>query len=220
MVIKELLQDLMQTAFGAWTPDDGCAGGEITAAEDRLGISLPGALRDYYAAAGRHPELMGMGGHERTFRLSTPSHLSLEDGLLVFLGENQWPAQWGVRPDDVDWSDPRVHGRAEPGKKWYSEARRLSAFLINVAGVQAVRALPHQATCRLRQDQLKAVEPQLEYIGSREMQQGGDWLSFIDRSSRVVAHYSYITNTVRIGAVDPGALESLRERSGLPLRGV
>lgn len=220
MVIKELLQDLISTTFGAWTPNDGCPGDEITAAEDRLGISLPDALRDYYGAAGRHPELMGMGGHEHTFQLSTPGHLGLEDGQLVFLGENQWPAQWSVRPDDVDWPDPRVHGRAELGKKWYSEARRLSAFLINVAGMQAVRALPHQAMCRLREDQLKVVEPLLDYIGSREMQQGGDWLGFIDRSSRIVAHYSYITDTLRIGAVDPSALESLRERSGLPLRGV
>ena len=220
MVIKELLQDLMSATFGAWTPDDGCAGDEIAAAEDRLGISLPDALCDYYVAAGRHPELMGMGGHEYTFRLSAPRDLSLEDGHLVFSGENRWAAQWSVRPDDVGWPDPRVHGRAEPGKEWYSAARRLSGFLINVAGMQAVRALPYQATCRLREDQLGVVEPLLGYLGSRKMQQGGDWLSFADGSSRVVAHYSYNTSILRVGAVGPDALESLRERSGLPLRGV
>jgi hypothetical protein len=217
-VIKELLQDLMSTAFGAWTPNGGCDDDEITAAENRLGISLPDALRDYYAAAGRHPELMGRGGHEHTFRLSAPEHLSIEDGHLVFCGENQWPPQWSVRADDVGWPDPRVHGRAEPGEKWYSEARRLSAFLINVAGRQAVRALPYQATCRLREDQLEAVEPLLGYLGSRAMHRGGHWLGFIDRSSRIVAHYSLTTSTLRIGAVAPHALESLRERSGLPLR--
>ena len=217
-MIKELLQDLMSTAFGVWTPNDGCAGDEITAAEDRLGISLPDALRDYYAVAGRNPELMGTGGHERTLRLSAPRHLTLEKGQLVFCGENQWPAQWSVRPDDARWPDPRVHGRPEPGKKWYSEARRLSAFLINVAGIQAVMALPHQSACRLREDQLEAVEPLLGYIGSREMQQGGHWLGFVNRSTRIVAHYSYNTSTLRIGAVDASALQSLRELSGLPLK--
>ncbi|OPG06780.1 hypothetical protein B1R27_16085 [Streptomyces sp. GKU 895] len=217
-MIKGLLQDLMSTTFGAWTPQDGCPDDEITAAEDRLGISLPDALRDYYATAGRHPELMGTGGHEHTFRLSAPRHLSLEGGQLVFCGENQWPAQWSVRPDDVGWPDPRVHGRAAPGKKWYSEARRLSAFLINVASRQAVGVLPCQATCRLREDQLQVVEPLLGYIGSRELHQGGHWLSFIDRSSRTVAHYSYHSSTLRVGAVSPSALESLREHSGLPLK--
>ncbi|MEU1184923.1 SMI1/KNR4 family protein [Streptomyces sp. NPDC005820] len=216
-MIKEGLQDLMSAMFGAWAPIDGCADDEITAAEDRLGISLPDALRDYCTVAGRHPELMGMDGREHTLRLSAPRDLSLADGQLVFCGENQGPAAWSVRPADAGWPDPRVHGRAEPGGKWYSEARRLSAFLINVAGRQAVWAAPYQAACRLREDQLVAVEPLLGFIGSREMQKGGHWLSFVDRSSRVVAHYSYITSTLRIGAVVPGALESLRECSGLPL---
>ncbi|MEU6227980.1 SMI1/KNR4 family protein [Streptomyces sp. NPDC047042] len=218
-MIKESLRDLMSITFGAWTPNCGCDDDEITAAENRLGISLPEALRDYYAAAGRHPELMGTGGHEHTFRLSAPRHLSIEDGHLVFCGENQWPTRWSVRPDDVGRPDPRVHGRAEPGKKWYSEARRLSAFLLHVAGRQAVRALPYQATCRLREDQLEAVEPLLDYLGSRAMHQGGHWLGFVDSSSRTVAHYSFNSSTLRIGAVAPDALESLRERSGLPLRG-
>jgi len=217
-MIKELLQELMSTAFGIWTPNDGCTDAEVTAAGDRLGISLPDALRDYYAAAGRHPELMGMSGHEYTFRVSAPEHLSVEDGQLAFCGENRWPAQWSVRPDDANWPDPRVHGRTKPGGKWYSESRRLSSFLINVAGRQAVRSLPHQATCRIRAQQLGVIESVLGYVGSREMQKGGDWLSFIDQSRRILASYSYNTDTLRVAAVDHTALESLHERSGLPLK--
>lgn len=217
-MIKESLQELMSTAFGGWTPDDGCADAEVTAVGDRLGISLPDALRDYYAAAGRHPELMGMDGHEHTLRVMGPAHLRVEDGHLVFCGENRWPAQWSVRPDDADFSDPRVHGRSEPGGKWYSECRRLSSFLINVAGRQAVRSLPHQATCRIREQQLGVVESLLSYVGSREMQKGGDWLSFVDPSRRILASYSYNTGTLRVAAVDHTALASLHERSGLPLK--
>ncbi|WP_216591502.1 hypothetical protein [Streptomyces brasiliscabiei] len=216
-MIKELLQELMSTAFGGWTPDDGCTDADVTAAGDRLGIGLPDALRDYYAAAGRHPELMGTSGHEHTLRVTAPEHLGVEDGHLVFCGENGWPARWSVRPEEIGWPDSRVHGRSEPGGKWYSESRRLSSFLINVAGRQAVRALPHQATCRVHERQLGAVESQLGYVGSREMQKGGHWLSFVDPSRRVLASYSHNTDTLRVAAVDRTALESLRERSGLPL---
>ncbi|GII04052.1 hypothetical protein [Planobispora takensis] len=217
-VIGELLQDVMVTAYGEWTPENGCAAAEIAAAGERLGTGLPDALRDYYAVAGRHAELMGAGGHEHTLRIHDPGHLTVEDGWLVFCGENQWSAQWSVRPDDADWSDPRVDGRAEPGGKWYSECRRLSAFLLNVACRQAVRSLPYQATCRLRKGQLETVESLLGYLGSREACRGGDWLSFIDRPARVLAGYSYITSTVRLGAVAPDALASFRERSGLRLK--
>ncbi|MFF5964754.1 hypothetical protein ACFY64_13630 [Streptomyces collinus] len=216
-MIKELLQELMSTAFGGCNPNDGCTDAEVTAVGDRLGISLPDALRDYYAAAGRHPELMGMNGHEHTLRVMVPEHLGVEDGHLVFCGENRWPAQWGVRPDDAGWPDPRVYGRSEPGGKWYSESRRLSSFLINVAGRQAVRSLPYQATCRIREQQLGVVESLLSYVGSREMQKGGDWLSFVDPSRRILASYSYNTDALRVAAVDHTALESLHERSGLPL---
>ncbi|WP_416968029.1 hypothetical protein [Streptomyces sp. 4F14] len=216
-MIKELLQELTSTAFGAWAPEDGCTDAELAAAEDRLGIGLPDALRDYYAAAGRHPELMGTTGREYTLRLSAPEHLSVEDGHLVFGGVNREAARLSVRPDDFGWPDSRVHGRSEPGEKWYSQSRRLSSFLINAAGRQAVRSLPHQATCRIRERQLGIVDSALGYLGSREMQKGGDWLSFIDPSRRMVASYSYNTDTLRVGAVDPTALGSLRERSGLPL---
>ncbi|MFM9589297.1 hypothetical protein ACKI1J_11745 [Streptomyces scabiei] len=217
-MIKDLLHELMSTAFGAWTPKDGCPDAEVTAAGDRLGISLPDALGDYYASAGRHPELMGMRGHEHTLRVTVPEHLVVQNGHLIFCGENQWTAEWSVRPDDANWTDPRVHGRSEPGGKWYSKSRKLSSFLINVAARQAVRALPHHATCRIREQQLGRVESQLSYVGSVEMQKGGDWLSFVDPSRRILASYSYNTDTLRVAAVDHTAIESLRERSGLPLK--
>lgn len=208
----------MSTAFGGRSPQDGCTDADVTAVEDRLGISLPDALRDYYAVAGRHPELMGLSGDEHTLRVTAPGQLGVEDGHLVLCGENRWPAQWSVRPDDVGWPDPRVHGRSEPGGTWYSASRRLSSFLINVAGRQAVRSLPHQATCRIRERQLGVVESMLGYVGSRELQKGGDWLSFADPSRRILASYSYNTETLRVAAVDPTALASLHERSGLPLK--
>ncbi|MER6556516.1 hypothetical protein ABT300_01930 [Streptomyces sp. NPDC001027] len=216
-MIKESLQELMSTAFGAWTPKDGCTDAEVTTAVDRLGISLPDALHDYYAAAGRHPQLMGMSSQQHTFWVSGPEDLNVEDGHLVFSGYHRGTAQLSVRPDDFGWPDPRVRGRREPGGTWYSESRRLSSFLINVAGMQAVESLPHQATCRIRERQLGIIESVLGYLGSRDMQKGGHWLSFIDPSMRIVASYSYLTETLRVAAVDPTALETLHERSGWPL---
>ncbi|MBG0817134.1 SMI1/KNR4 family protein [Planomonospora sp. ID82291] len=216
-MIEVVLQDLVSTAYGACTPEDGCPRAEIEAAEERLGFALPDALRDYYAVAGRHPELTGTAGREHTLWLSAPGRLDVEAGSLIFCGENRWPAQWSVSPGDHGWPDPRVLGRSGPGERWYSEFRRLSAFLVNLACRQAVRSLPHQAACRLRKGDLEVVEALLGYVGSRDVCKGGGWLSFADRSDRVLADYCRNTSTLRVGTAVPGALDSFRERSGLRL---
>jgi hypothetical protein len=164
-VIKELLQEITSTAFGGWTPNDGCNDVEVAAVGDRLGISLPDAF----------------------------------------------PA-----PDDAGCPDPRVHGRSEPGGKRYSESRRLSSFLINVAGRQVVRSLPHQATCRIREQQLGVVESLLSYVGSREVQKGGEWSSFVDHSvsllspAPVAALWSRLLKTVRFSCIVPHEAPQIR----------
>ncbi|PWG07632.1 hypothetical protein DF268_42060 [Streptomyces sp. V2] len=216
-MIEEPLHELISTAFGNWTPSDGCPDAELSAAAHHLGITLPDPLRDYYVVAGRHPELMGLRGTPHTLRVNAPDQLRVEDGHFILCVENLGSAQWSLRPDDPVPSDPRVHGRSEPHGKWFSESRRLSAFLINLAGIQAVRSLPHQATCRVREQQLGVVESVLSHVGSPALQKGGHRLTFLDPSTRIVANYSYNTATLRVAAVDPTALDSLRERSGLPL---
>ena len=63
----------------------------VEAAEARLRMSIPEALRDYYLSVGRH-ELNCV--HNR---LWSPTDLEVCQGRLVFLEENQCVVYWGVR---------------------------------------------------------------------------------------------------------------------------
>lgn len=87
-------------------PDDGFPDAELDAAEGRLGLRLPVALREAYRLFGRRADLTS--NHDV---LLTPDELFVLDGALVYRTENQGCAHWGVLTadlarDGVDREDP------------------------------------------------------------------------------------------------------------------
>src|SRR3712207_4710383 len=75
----------------------------LSRAERRLGVRLPGALREYYRACGRFGPLNR--AHDR---LIAPEKLFVDSGKLVFLEENQWVVYWGVEAASERRGDPPV----------------------------------------------------------------------------------------------------------------
>ena len=87
------------------TPGDGCAEEELVAAEARLGLRLPAALRTTYRLVGLREALVRTQDY-----LLEPSRLHLVDAnrMLVFRIENQNVTQWAVPVDALDLDDPPV----------------------------------------------------------------------------------------------------------------
>lgn len=109
----------------ALRPEEGLAEGPLAAAEARLGIALPAALRAVYRLAGACPRLT-----EAHNLLLAPEDLELDEAFLIFMDENQSVVSWGVRRDDVGVEDPVVWQRNNtPPPEWYSEEQPLLAFL-------------------------------------------------------------------------------------------
>jgi hypothetical protein len=82
---------------------DGYSAAELDAAEQRLGLKLPLALREWCQVAGQREDI--------TFprnALLHPSGLHVENSLLVFHVENQWVVEWGIQVDDLDLDNPPV----------------------------------------------------------------------------------------------------------------
>ena len=101
--------------------DDGCDEAELDAAETRLGVRLPAAVREAYRLFGRREDLTC-----NQDRLLPPEKLVVAQGLLVFREENQWVAHWGVPVEDLDQDDPRVvmtvdlaDPNADPKSPWF-----------------------------------------------------------------------------------------------------
>jgi hypothetical protein len=109
----------------------------IEAAEARLGLGLPGPLRDYYLSVGRHAINRA---HDR---LMPPDALEVAQGRLVFMEENECVVFWGVGIRSMA-ADPVVFQTddLEDGD-WYAETR-CSQFLSVMMCWQAVGGgLPH-----------------------------------------------------------------------------
>lgn len=113
------------------TDADGVDDAELDAAEARLGLRLPAALREAYRLFGRREDLTA-----NQDRLLPPDELSVEHGMLVFREENQWVARWGVPVEDLERDDPRVVVRvsladpdADPISPWLD---RLSVAFVEL----------------------------------------------------------------------------------------
>ncbi|GHF60839.1 hypothetical protein GCM10018790_43630 [Kitasatospora xanthocidica] len=137
--IRAAMAESLRSRAGSWAlvsgfaaywgeplgPDDGFEDAELDAAEHRLGLRLPAALREAYRLFGRRADLTS-----NQDVLLTPDELYVLDGALVYRAENQGCAHWGVLLGDVDREDPPTVFRldlADPSQeRWEPWEERFS----------------------------------------------------------------------------------------------
>lgn len=98
----------------------------LSAAERRVGVRAPAALRAYYLVAGGERRL-----NEAFNRLLPPEEWFEDEGYLVFLVENQSVVLWGTRAAEaINEDDPAVF-QGVPGDlvEWHWEHDQVSGFL-------------------------------------------------------------------------------------------
>ncbi len=107
-----------------WNEDSGVPERDIEAWEAHSGVALPEPLREYLLEVGN---MAFNRAHNRLYALDD---LSIEDGKLVFMEENQNVVQWAIDTADVS-DDPLVFQRAsgEDDETWYPEEEPCRAFL-------------------------------------------------------------------------------------------
>ena len=100
-----LLTDFVAEWYTPLREGDGYSPEELDAAEHRLRLKLPLALREWYRLVGRRKDIIAM----QNF-LASPEDLEImdENGLLVFYCENQQVVGWGIQPNDLGLVDPPV----------------------------------------------------------------------------------------------------------------
>ncbi|MFE4172318.1 SMI1/KNR4 family protein [Streptomyces sp. NPDC056909] len=121
--------------------DDGWAESDLTAAEGRLGLRLPLALREAYLLLGRRPDLTS--NHDV---LLSPAELYVDDAgeALVFRHENQGAASWGILLGELTAEDPAVLIRADladkDAEKWEGWLERLSLAFVEIVLAESIQA--------------------------------------------------------------------------------
>jgi len=123
------------------TGTDGYAPADLDAAQARLGLSLPTALREAHQLLGRRKDLT-----DNQDTLLAPQDLYLDEdrGVLVFRVENQSCAYWGIRVTDLDQEDPPVVVRADlvgpTADDWAAWLGRVSVAFVEIVLSEALCA--------------------------------------------------------------------------------
>lgn len=108
-------------------PDDGVPESELAAAERRLALRLPEAMREWYARFGRRHDLLH---GART--LLPPEELEADDEALTWQVESFWLYQLAVPLDRFGETDPPVviDGSSPAYEHWEPFADRFSAACV------------------------------------------------------------------------------------------
>ncbi|GLY78826.1 hypothetical protein [Actinoallomurus iriomotensis] len=113
------------------TDDDGCPASDLDAAEARLGLRLPTALREAYRLFGRREDLTA-----NQDVLLSPDRLHLDGEVLVFRVENQAVVHWGVPVSELEEPDPSVVVRASladpSAERWEPWLDRFSLACVEI----------------------------------------------------------------------------------------
>jgi hypothetical protein len=127
----EQFDDLVARVYRRPSETDGLSRATVAHAESRLGCRIPDRLRELYLHCGQREDLLR--SHER---LLAPDELRLEDGVLVFVEENQGLSEWGVRAGSADPHVERKDFTRDPS--WEPDHDHLSDFLMTFVFWQAV----------------------------------------------------------------------------------
>jgi len=215
-MIVELLQVIVQTAFPGSTLKPGCSIDQIAAAEGRLELTLPEALKDYFTVCGHSREMM-----DENFHLMTPEKLRVERDHLIFCEENQGLALYGIPLEELgklaETSNPSVDMNPTAGTKWFCESSSLSAYLLGLGAWQALLSVPEKARSEFPRKELKTLKAFFEPVGTPDVRLGADWIALVDRKNSIVAAYLYHSEMLYVGSPLDDALDEFEERSGLVL---
>ena len=134
-----LLQDFIAEWHGPLEPGDGYSEAELDAAEQRLGLKLPEALRELYGFAGKFIERFSVNPY--AFTALKELNIEEDDEEMVWLfAETQAIVSWGIRQQDLTQDDPPV----------YSENSYASAELLlanKTFSEFVLQVVVHQTAC-------------------------------------------------------------------------
>ncbi|MFD0019812.1 SMI1/KNR4 family protein [Streptomyces sp. NPDC058382] len=137
----EFVRGFAENWSAALSDGDGWAEADLAAAEERLGIRLPLALREAYLLFGRRQDITS--NHDV---LLGPSQLHVDEAeeALVFRHENQGAASWGILLDELSAEDPAVFVRADLADKsaecWERWLERLSLCFVEIVLSESLQA--------------------------------------------------------------------------------
>ncbi|UBF28579.1 hypothetical protein K9N68_12290 [Kovacikia minuta CCNUW1] len=133
----QLLKEIVADWYPPLSDADGFDHATIAQAEQKLGLCLPLALKEWYGLAGRRADVWsrqdelivpGELVHYRNSLLNTQERQSYQDALIFYV-ENQACQLWAIKLEALAMDDPPVV--INPGK-WIVNSQTTSEFVLQV----------------------------------------------------------------------------------------
>jgi hypothetical protein len=212
-MIVEPLQMIAAAAFGGGEFAAGFCDERIAAAEARLKLAIPDAVKDYYAVAGAR-DLKRV-----HYSLLPPEQLRVDGDHLVFCEENEGLEAFGISLEALaalaDRPNPSVQVRQQGKPRWFCEAGNVSAFLLGMESWQVALSLPEKARCNMQNKELKGLLAFFEPVGGPKVRLGSQYFGMVDRKNAIVAAYMHTSDTLYVGSARANALDELKKKSQL-----
>ena len=157
-----VLHEFFAGWYGPICPSHGYSEESIRAAEERLKVSLPAALVEWCALAGRRADVWSTQD-----RFLSPDDLRLDDQKLVFYVENQGVVRWGLSLDNLDNEDPAVLVcDANIAKIWIEECPAISTFALSrmLLGVKFSKSTQYSANGQATDASIAAIARSYERV--------------------------------------------------------
>ncbi len=122
MKIKQTAEQILGRAL---KESEGIPIEEIEAISQKLKLTIPPALQEYYNCVGNISLFMDDYQH-----VAQINELFVNDGKLVFMEENQGVVYWSVDLEDKETVYQTVEQKFDKAVEWYAEEFKLEAFLI------------------------------------------------------------------------------------------
>jgi hypothetical protein len=167
---EQELRRLVSEVFGPLADKDGCALGDIEAAEVRLKLSLPEVLRSCYRLVGSHRAFNEGMQNLRPLQRLRISEFEADGGFeyagLIFLLERQQAYFSVVRRDALSQDDPPVFQGNINEKKLYPECPRLSSHLLQALCWNAMQVMPSGGSAEDESIDLTRFESRMRIVES------------------------------------------------------
>lgn len=211
-MIVELLKLIFTTAFPGESL--GIAPVPISAAQARLSLALPEALKDFYNVA-----CASLALQKADYRILPPQELRVDGDHLIFCEEREGQEVFGITLANItslgDRPNPSVGIRRKGESKWFGEASRLSAFMLGMTAWQVAQLLPHKARVPYPDHELKKLLPYFEPVGEPKVRLGAQFFALVDHQRSIVAAYSNTSEMLYVGAPRANAISELERSLGL-----
>lgn len=202
----EVYRQLLAAITGRKSSNHGYSPREVEAAEAELGLRIPEALRDYYLSVGKH-ELNRI--HNRVL---PPEDLSVSQGRLVFMEENQCVVFWGVRARTTA-IDPKVFQTMDVDDGDWRAETRCSQFLPGMLCWYATGTMPFRGYS----EEMSALEARRLVKGWPSAGRSGVHTAFERRGQIVCIEDSGAGVVVRLGTRSSKEFKALVSEFGIAL---